>query len=110
VQAIRSGNAKNVRLKIEKLSEEERSWVDCDGRTFLHYVVLENKPKLVAVVNVLTVQAHIADHFSLTPRALAVVRGYTECAKMLDVLEGPLVSSMNQVCATPHTHAALYGV
>lgn len=97
MQALRSGNMKTVRLKIEKLSEEERAWTDCDGRTFLHYVVLENKPKLVAVVNVLTVQAHIADHFSLTPRALAVVRGFDECASMLEVLEGPLVSSMNQV-------------
>ena len=97
LQALRAGKNKDVRLKIEKLSEEERSWVDGDGRTFLHYVVLENKPKLVPVVNVLTAQAHIADNFSLTPRALAAVRGHEECATMLAVLEGPLVSSMNQV-------------
>ena len=97
VQALRAGNMKTVRLKIEKLSEEERGWVDYNGRTFLHYVVMENKPKLVPVVNVLTAQAHIADHFSLTPRALAVVSGYDECASMLEVLEGPLVSAMNNV-------------
>jgi hypothetical protein len=83
-QALRAGNMKTVRLKIEKLSEEERGWVDCDGRTFLHHVVMENKPKLVPVVNVLTAQAHIADQFSLTPRALAVVSGYDECASMLE--------------------------
>jgi hypothetical protein len=110
VQALRTGKNKTVRLKIEKLSEEERSWVDSDGRTFLHYVVLENKPKLVPVVNVLTAQAHIADNFSLTPRALAVVRGYEECASMLAVLEGPLVSSMNQVWLATHPYLLAYHV
>ena len=102
VQAVRAGSNKAVRLKIEKLSEEERGWTDYDGRTFLHYVVMENKPKLVPVVNVLTAQAHIADQFSLTPRALAVVSGYDECASMLEVLEGPLVSSMNQARFAVH--------
>ena len=97
MQAIRESNINKLRQLLAGMSERERCWADSQGRTLLHHAVLEGRDECIAMLDVYTVRAHIADAFSMTPLMLAVARREDECAKMLRALRAPLLSALDEV-------------
>ena len=97
MQAIRESNLDELRKLLAGMSERERCWADAQGRTLLHHAVLEGHAECIAMLDVHTVRAHVADAFSMTPLMLAVARREDECASMLRAQRAPLISALNEV-------------